>query len=123
MKTIQMQVTFTLDAGFEAALSEIVQKAVNVAVGFDPQREARLRASHHANLAGQKMPEDKGLLIDTKAATKLLNVSARTIWQMTQTGRIPQPIKIGRLVRWSYEELQAWVNAGGPPMSEWKWPR
>jgi hypothetical protein len=79
MRSIQLQVTVTLDAASEAILTEIVQKAVNAAMGFDPQREARIRASHHANLAGQKMPEDKGLLIDMKAAAKLLDLSERTV--------------------------------------------
>lgn len=120
MKPLTMQITVTLD---EELLFDLIRRAVISATGIDPQREARVRASQHANLAGQKMPDDKGLLIDTRAATKLLNVSARTIWQMTHTGKMPKPIKIGRLVRWSYEELQAWVKAGGPPMNDWKWPK
>jgi excisionase family DNA binding protein len=117
MKPFTLQISVTLD---EEALTEMIRRAV-VALGIDLQREARVRALH-ANFAGQKMPEDRGLLIDTSAARKLLNVSARTIWTMTQTGKMPKPIRVGRLVRWSYEELQAWVKAGGPPTSEWKWP-
>lgn len=67
-------------------------------------------------------PEDKGLLIDMKAAAKLLDLSERTVWGMANSGRMPKPIKIGRAVRWSHEELRAWVNAGCPPLDEWKWP-
>ena len=39
----------------KATLTEIVQKAVNGAVGFDPQREARLRASQDTNLGGVEL--------------------------------------------------------------------
>ncbi|WP_231756562.1 helix-turn-helix transcriptional regulator [Lignipirellula cremea] len=45
------------------------------------------------------------------------------VWGMANSGRMPKPIKMGRMVRWSYEDLHAWVNAGGPPMSEWEWQR
>lgn len=119
MKPIILQISVTLD---EELLTDMIRRAVISATGIDPQREARVRASHHANLAGQKMPEDKGLLIDIKAAAKLLDLSERTIWGMANNGRMPKPIKIGRLTRWSLEELRAWVLAGGPQISEWKRP-
>lgn len=120
MKPVTLQISVTLD---EEILTDIISRAVISATGIDPKQEARRLASHHANLAGQKMPDDKGLLIDKKSAAKLLKLSDRTIWAMANEGRMPKPIKIGRLVRWGFEELQAWVNAGGPPMSEWKWPQ
>ena len=39
------------------------------------------------------------------------------------TGRMPAPIRIGRAVRWGYDELRAWVAAGCPQKDLWKWPR
>ena len=121
MKPISMQITVPLD---EDILTELLRRAVISATGIDPQREARVRASQHANFGGQKPPEDKGLLIDTRQAAKLLKISARTIFQMEKDGRMPAAIRIGgRAVRWSYEELQAWANAGCPERSEWKWPK
>lgn len=121
MKPITMQITITLD---EDILTDLIRRAVISATGIDPQREARLRASQHANFGGQKPSEDKGLLIDTKQVAKFLKVSARTIYQMDKDGRMPAAIRIwGRNVRWNFEELQAWVNAGCPERSEWKWPK
>ena len=120
IKPLTVQISVTLD---EEVLTDLIRRAVVSAMGIDPHREARVRASQHANLAGQKLPEDRGLLIDMKAAAKLLDLSERTVWGMANSGRMPKPIKIGRLVRWSHEELRAWVNAGGPPMTEWKWPK
>lgn len=119
MKPLTTQITVTLD---EELLFDLIRRAVISATGFDPQREARLRASQHANFGGQKPPEDKGLLIDLREAAKLLGLSQRTVWGMAKNGRMPKPIKIGRAARWSHEELRAWVNAGGPPLNEWKWP-
>lgn len=100
-------------------LKEIFREAS----GIDEKKEVRLRASQHALFGDQKPSEDIGLLIDTKQAAKLLNLGERTIWRMYSTGRMPRPIRIGQCVRWSYEELRAWVDAGCPPQEEWEWPR
>lgn len=71
--------------------------------------------SQHALFAGQKPPEDRGLLIDTREACRLLKVSSRTLWRMYTSGEMPPPIRIGRAVRWGYDELQDWVRTGCPP--------
>ena len=105
------------------ALIELAKQVLKAARGEDEGRERRLRASRNALFAGQKPPEDKGLLIDSRQAAKLLKVSERTLWRMWNEGKMPKPIRIGQAVRFSYEELQAWVNAGGPPQKEWKWPK
>ena len=75
-----------------------------------------LDASRHANFGGQTPPDDQGLLIDTRQACKLLKVSPRTLWRMYNSGEMPKPIRIGRVVRWNFEELRAWVNEGCPKL-------
>jgi excisionase family DNA binding protein len=96
MKPVTLQLSVTLD---EDLLTEIIRRAVINAIGIDPQREARIRASQHANFGGQKPPEDQGLLIDSREAAKLLQVSSRTLRAMQKEGRMPAPIRIGRAVR------------------------
>lgn len=128
MKTIQLQLSVTIGEDASRVLAEILGPAIQQAQSppkndLDERREARLRGSQHALFAGQKPPEDQGLLIDLREAAKLLGLSQRTVWGMSKNGRMPKPIKIGRAARWSHEELRAWVNAGGPPMNEWKWPK
>lgn len=122
MKPIHLQITITPDEDTVNTLVELLRRVRSAASGIDEQREARIRASQHAHFGGQKPPEDKGLLIDMKAAAKLLDLSERTVWGMANSGRMPKPLRIGRAVRWSYEELRAWVNAGCPPQDDWKWP-
>lgn len=60
------------------------------------------------------------LLVDTKEAAAMLKVCEKTLWNLHTTGRMPKPIRIGGAVRWSYDELRAWVAAGCPTMGRWK---
>lgn len=121
MKTIQMQVTFTLDEATENVLADLLALAIKQAVGADANetddtKNAKLRASQRAIFAGAKPPEDQGLLINSKEAAKLLKVSPRTLWRMQTSGEMPAPIRLGRAVRWSAEVLKKWVEAGCPPI-------
>lgn len=58
--------------------------------------------------------KDEALLLDTRAVCKLLAVSPRTVWSMQVSGKMPAPTRIGRCVRWSYDAIKEWVDAGCP---------
>jgi excisionase family DNA binding protein len=85
----------------------------------EERRQARLHASQHAHYGGQEPPKEMGLLIGKREAADLFGVSEGTVANWIKTERMPAPIRIGRAVRWGYEELRAWVNAGCPPQKEW----
>ncbi|WP_254512798.1 helix-turn-helix transcriptional regulator [Anatilimnocola floriformis] len=119
MKTIQLQLSVTIGDDAARILAEIFGPAIKQAQtptssDVDERREARVRASQNALFAGQKPPEDQGLLIDSREAAKLLKVSPRKLWAMQNDGRMPAPIRIGKAVRWSYEALKKWVEQGCP---------
>lgn len=118
MQTIQVQLAITLGDDAAKALAELLgpglRQAAICADDNDEEREARLRASQNAIFAGQKPPDDQGLLIDSKQAAKILKVSERTLMRMHTAGEIPPPIRIGRAVRWSLETLKKWVEEGCP---------
>jgi excisionase family DNA binding protein len=119
MHTIQLQLSVTVGDDAEKAIASLLQAALNrittgSASDFDERREARLRASRNAILAGEKLPDDQGLLIDSRQAAKLLNVSPRTLWAMQKSRSMLPPIRIGRAVRWSLEALKKWIEAGCP---------
>lgn len=111
----------TVDEANVAALAELAKRVLHdhrrdMSVESDAEaaRAERMAASQHAHFGGQKPPEDCGLLIDSREAAKMLRVSTRTLYTMYTTGTMPPPIRIGRAVRFAYEELLAWVNAGCP---------
>ena len=49
----------------------------------------------------------------------LLNCSARTVYRLADSGRIPPPVRLGRLVRWSRRTLEVWL-AEGCPACKWR---
>lgn len=113
MKTVQLQLAITLGEDAAKALAELLGSAIKQAMQTgteeDARRQARLRASQNALFGGEEPPADQGLLIDSRQAAKLLNVSPRTLWRMHNDGEMPQPIRIGRAVRWSLEALKKWI--------------
>jgi excisionase family DNA binding protein len=50
------------------------------------------------------------LLVGVADVARLLNVSARTVWSLTDTGQLPH-LRIGRRVLYPLESVRAWTIA------------
>lgn len=50
---------------------------------------------------------------------RLLGLSERTVWRLDSAGNLPQPIRLGRSVRWRVVEIQAWLEQGCPSRQVW----
>jgi excisionase family DNA binding protein len=59
------------------------------------------------------------LLLTTGEAASLLGMSERALRRADQRGKVPEPVRIGRNVRWRAAELTAWVEAGCPNRATW----
>lgn len=59
------------------------------------------------------------ILLKSREAAKLLDISERALWGFAKSGRIMKPIFIGRSVRWNAHELRRWADAGGPSNDDW----
>ena len=59
-------------------------------------------------------------LLSAKALAKILSLSKRQIFRLNSCGKIPAPIRIGGAVRWSAEEISAWLAAGAPDRRTWE---
>jgi excisionase family DNA binding protein len=115
MRTIQLQVAITLDEIAIRTLLDVLRPPMRQQkTDEEKKREARLLASRNTPFAGEKPAEDQGLLIDSREAARLLNVSPRTLYQMYTDGTMPPPIRIGRAIRFSLDALKKWVEAGCP---------
>jgi predicted DNA-binding transcriptional regulator AlpA len=117
MNHLQLHLSITLGEQETQKLSKLIREAIFAEI-TNAGEAARLSASRLAVFAGQKPPEDKGLLIDTNQAAKLLNVCPRTIFRMERSGEMPKAFRLGKAVRWSMKELTHWVNSGCPKSVE-----
>ena len=57
-----------------------------------------------------KMP----VMLTVNQVAKMLNCSTRTIYRLTDLGRMPRPVKLNSLVRWPRDVIERWVAAGCP---------
>lgn len=53
-------------------------------------------------------------LLDVNQVAELLNCSTRHVYRLSDGGRMPKPIKLGALVRWSKVAIDEWLSAGCP---------
>ena len=57
------------------------------------------------------------VLLDVHSVSKLLACSARHVYRLADAGKMPRPLKLGKLVRWPRGKLEDWVAKGCPPKS------
>lgn len=53
-------------------------------------------------------------LLDVQGVAGLLGCSARHVYRLSDAGRMPRPVKLGGLVRWSRDSILDWIAAGCP---------
>lgn len=55
-------------------------------------------------------------LLDVRDVAALLGgCSPRHVYRLADAGRMPRPIKLGTLVRWSRAQLLSWIDGGCQP--------
>ncbi|MBC8255049.1 MAG: helix-turn-helix domain-containing protein [Ardenticatenia bacterium] len=45
---------------------------------------------------------------------RMLCCSPRTIYRLTDAGKMPKPVRLGALVRWPRETIETWITLGCP---------
>ncbi len=53
-------------------------------------------------------------LLDVQAVSRLLGCSARHVVRLSNTDRMPRPVRLGSLVRWSRAIIEHWIDEGCP---------
>lgn len=66
-----------------------------------------------------KIPNDSGLLIDTKTLAKLLRISRRHLHRLQDLKAIPEPVRLGQVIRWRIAEILEWIEADCPVQEVW----
>lgn len=53
-------------------------------------------------------------LTDLRGVAARLVVSERTVERMVEAGKMPPPMKLGRLRRWRLADVESWIASGCP---------
>ena len=53
-------------------------------------------------------------LLDVSEVAGILKCSARHVYRLAYSGRMPQPLKLGSLARWNRDAVEQWLAAGCP---------
>ena len=62
-------------------------------------------------------PADKpAKLLDVQAVAAILACSPRHVYRLTDAGKMPSPLRVGSLVRWSKASIEDWVAGGCKPL-------
>lgn len=59
-------------------------------------------------------------LLRDREVARVMGVSKSMIHKRNRMGLLPMPIRIGRVLRWDANEIQAWIDAGLPSREKWE---
>jgi excisionase family DNA binding protein len=59
-------------------------------------------------------PDEGSVLVSVHQVARMLACSARTVYRLSDSGRLPWPLKVGSLLRWRREDIHRWVADGCP---------
>jgi len=54
------------------------------------------------------------VMLDVDGVAELLGVSARHVRRLVDAGKCPQPVRLGRVVRWPRPAVESWIADGCP---------
>lgn len=60
------------------------------------------------------------LVLSADEVAAALGISRAHLWRLHSSGRLPKPVRFGRVVRWNKALLERWLEAGAPPRDKWE---
>jgi prophage regulatory protein len=57
---------------------------------------------------------EQAALLNVHAVAAMLACSWRHVYRLSDAGRMPPPVKLGGLVRWSRRAVEEWLTKGCP---------
>ena len=63
------------------------------------------------------IPAGSPALLDVGRVAQKLRCSSRHVYRLPNAGRMPRPMKLGALVRWSKVAIEEWIAGGCRPVT------
>jgi excisionase family DNA binding protein len=75
-----------------------------------------MNESRNATEGAQRQPSGhRAALLDVRTVAQLLGCSPRHVYRLRNAGRMPVPIRLGSLIRWSRLVIEEWIASGCKP--------
>ncbi len=65
-------------------------------------------------------PPCERLALTASDVAMLLGISRAHVWRLNAAYQLPEPIRLGKSVRWPRAEIEAWLAAGAPSRPVWE---
>ena len=60
------------------------------------------------------------MLLTYRQTAEFLGISVNHLIRLNNAEKIPASIRMGKSIRFNQQELQNWINAGGPSRKQWQ---
>lgn len=60
------------------------------------------------------------IALSAEEVADALGISRAHVWKLHSIGKLPRPVRLGRVVRWDRKILEAWLAAGAPSRDRWE---
>ncbi len=94
---------------------------VGVSEFSDHQRRIVTMQKQHTCSNTRNLPA-QAIMLTVDGVATLLACSPRTVYRLADEGRIPRPVRIGGMIRWSRELFEQWIADGCPVPTEGRAP-
>ena len=75
-----------------------------------------LRGSRIVSSNDLHPPDPPAALLDVRSVARLLGCSSRHVYRLADGGKMPPPVRLGALVRWPRQSVEAWIAGGCQPV-------
>lgn len=65
-------------------------------------------------MSAHRAAEQSSATYDVNAIAELFGCSSRHVRRLADSGAMPRPLHIGRLIRWRKADIDTWLAAGCP---------
>lgn len=83
-------------------------------------RQTTASLSEAGNQRGRGAEEHQTLLLSADELAAMLSISKRSLWRLRSAGQLPRPVQLGGSTRWRRIEVEEWVAAGCPSLTDWE---
>lgn len=72
------------------------------------------------NPQGREAERNHTFLLSAEELAAMLSISKRSLWRLRSAGQLPRAVQLGGSTRWRRIEVEAWIAAGCPSLTDWE---